>query len=117
MLRSTFRLPVGRQAGGPFDARVVERVIEPSVRFYGEIHQRFHVGFLACVRLEVCGDAAGVLNGFDHRLALGGAAAADDDPGAQRGKFAGDGGADAAGGAGDESNFVLEGGFHILVLV
>ena len=103
----------GGEAGCAFNAGIVEGVVQAAIGFDGKIHEGFDVGFLAGIGLKERGGTAGGLDGFDDRLAFGGAAAGDNDPGVAGGEVVGDLGADAAGGTGDESDFVVEGIRHM----
>ena len=73
------------------------------------------IGFLTGIGLEKDRRAAGGLDGFHHRRTLRRAASRDDHLGAASGEIAGNLGTDAAGGTGDEGDFVLEGSFHIWI--
>ena len=93
------------------DPGVVDQDVEPAEVIEGGVEEGFDLLGIADVGLDGDGPAPGFFDGGDGGVGVVTAGTVVDDhacPG--RGEGAGDGGPDAAGGAGDEGDFVLQAG-------
>ena len=96
------------------DPGIVDQHVDAAERGFGRVEHARHSGDIRDVGLGGDGPAAGRLDPGDHRLRRGGVAGVVHHHGeAVLGEALGDRGADAAGGAGDDGDFVGLGGHDL----